>query len=160
MAESESDPRAVLVTDSHKVAQTVVDWLAAEGIASELIVPESSSSTDPLTGLTEEESAGEFEVRVLDAGRIEDARKLISDAQRAAQLRAIREGRSKRTGTVTAICEDCGKPSEWPAAAMGTTETCPHCTHYMDIPDPEDDWTGVDFGSPEDAETEEPEEKS
>jgi hypothetical protein len=32
---------------------------------------------------------------------------------------------------------------------MGTTETCPHCTGYMDIPDPDDDWSGVDFGDPE-----------
>jgi hypothetical protein len=30
---------------------------------------------------------------------------------------------------------------------MGTTENCPHCTQYMDIPDPDDDWGDVDFGT-------------
>jgi hypothetical protein len=160
MAESESDPRAVLVTDSHKVAQTVVEWLAAEQIAAELIVPNSSATPDPLTGLTEKPAAEEFEVRVIDAAKVEDARKLLSDAQRTARLHAIRDQRAKRTGTVTAVCEDCGKSSEWPATAMGTTETCPYCTGYMDIPDPDDDWAGLDFGEPEDAEkAEEPEDK-
>jgi hypothetical protein len=33
---------------------------------------------------------------------------------------------------------------------MGTTETCPHCSHYMDIPDPDEDWSGVDFDSEDD----------
>ena len=64
-------------------------------------------------------------------------------------LYLIREKRASRTGTTTAICEDCGKSSDWPASAMGTTELCPHCQHYMDIPDPDEDWGGVDFGKDE-----------
>jgi hypothetical protein len=60
---------------------------------------------------------------------------------------------------VTATCEDCGKSSEWPAAVMGTTEVCPHCGGYMDIPDPDDDFSGMDFGEDEDAEAEEETEK-
>ena len=34
---------------------------------------------------------------------------------------------------------------------MGTTETCPHCGAYIDIPDPDDDstWADVDFGQEE-----------
>ncbi len=61
---------------------------------------------------------------------------------------------------MAAVCEECGKSSEWPAEVMGTTETCPHCQAYMDIPDPDDDWSGVDFGeSEDDAETEKEEEK-
>jgi hypothetical protein len=158
MADAEADPRTVLSTDSPKVADTVIEWLAAEGIAAELIVPRPSVSSDPLTGLTEGPAEAELEVRVIDMAKVEDARKLLSDAQRTARLHAIRDERAKRTGTVTAICEECGKPSEWPATAMGTTETCPHCTAYMDIPDPEDDWSEVDFGEPEEAESEESDE--
>jgi hypothetical protein len=160
MADAEADPRTVLSTDSPKVADTVIEWLAAEGIAAELIVPRPSS--DPLTGLTEGPAEEELEVRVIDVAKVEDARKLLSDAQRTARLHAIRDERAKRTGTVTAVCEECGKSSEWPATAMGTTETCPHCTAYMDIPDPEDDWSGVDFGEPEEAveESEDSEDKS
>jgi hypothetical protein len=33
---------------------------------------------------------------------------------------------------------------------MGTTEVCPHCTAYLDVPDPDEDWSGVDFGQAED----------
>ncbi len=152
MADAETDPRWVYTTENHKVADTVIEWLAAEGIAAELIVPKPSVTSDPLTGLTEGPAEQELEVRVIDVAKVEDARKLLSDAERTARLRAIRDQRAKRTGTVTAVCEDCGKPSEWPASAMGTTETCPHCTGYMDIPDPDDDWTGVDFGNPEEVE--------
>jgi hypothetical protein len=76
-------------------------------------------------------------------------------------LREIRDQRSNRTGTVTAVCEECGKSSEWPATIMGTTETCPHCAAYMDIPDPDDDWAEVDVGEAEEADKaeEEPEDK-
>ena len=38
---------------------------------------------------------------------------------------------------------------------MGTTEVCPHCAGYMDIPDPDDDWSDVDFGEPRRRMTEE-----
>ena len=39
--------------------------------------------------------------------------------------------------------------------------TCPHCAAYMDIPDPDDDWAGVDVGESEEADKgeEETEEK-
>lgn len=165
MADAEADPRTVLSTDNPKVADTVIEWLAAEGIEAEVIVPRPSVTSDPLTGLTEGPAEEELEVRVIDAAKVEDARKLLSDAQRTARLHAIRDQRAKRTGTVAAGCEECGKSSEWPATAMGTTETCPHCTAYMDIPDPEDDWSGVDFGEPEEAvegseESDESEDKS
>lgn len=149
MADGASDPRTVLMTDSPKVAETVVEWLAAEGITAEIFVPPAPTSSDPFAGMAEAVAAEEMEVRVLEMSKIEDAKKLLSDAQRTARLHAIRDQRAQRTGTVTAYCEDCGKSSEWPATAMGTTETCPHCTGYMDIPDPDDDWSGVDFGDPE-----------
>lgn len=149
MADSEADPRSVYTTDNSKVADTVIELLAAEGIEAELIVPKPSVSSDPLTGLTEGPPEQELEVRVVDVAKVEDARKLLSDAERTARLHAIRDQRAKRTGSVTATCEDCGKSSDWPATAMGTTETCPHCASYMDIPDPDDDWSGVDFGEAE-----------
>jgi hypothetical protein len=157
---AESDPHAVLVTDSRKVAETVIEWLAAEGVAAELVVPKTTVTSDPLTGLTEE-SEEEFEVRVADVAKVEDARKLVASADRTARLREIRDQRSNRTGTVAAVCEECGKSSEWPATLMGTTETCPHCAAYMDIPDPDDDWSEVDVGEAEEADKadEEPEEK-
>jgi hypothetical protein len=152
MADGPTDSRTVLLTDSTKVAETVVEWLSAEGIAAEVHVPPVPTTADPFAGLTDALATEEMEVRVLDEKKVEDARKLLSDAQRTARLHAIREQRAQRSGTVTAYCEDCGKPSDWPATAMGTTETCPHCTAYMDIPDPDDDWSDVDFGKGEEEE--------
>ena len=67
-----------------------------------------------------------------------------------AALREIRQRRASRTGTVTATCEECGKASEWPAVDMGSTQECPHCARYMDVPDPDEDWSDVDFGTEDD----------
>jgi hypothetical protein len=152
MADAESDSPAVLVTDNQKVADTVVEWLKSEGIEAEVHYSPTQVSSDPLTGMTEGAPVEELEVRVVDIKRLDDAKKLLSDAQRTARLHSIRELRSQRTGTVTAVCEDCGKSSAWPATAMGTTDVCPFCQHFMDIPDPDDDWSDVDFGTAEEEE--------
>src|SRR5690242_3148684 len=109
MADGPTDPRTVLVTDSHKVAQTVVEWLASVGIVAEVTLPRLASNVDPIAGLTDLSSDDEMQVRVLDVEKVPDAMKLLSEAQRTAQLHAIREQRAQRTGTVTATCEDCGK---------------------------------------------------
>ena len=160
MAETVPNPRAVLVTDNMKVAETVIDWLASEGIAAEVFVPPPLTSSEPISGMTESFPSEELEVRVMDEKKADDAKKLLSDAQRTAMLKEIREKRADRTGSMTAVCEECGKSSEWPATAMGTTEICPDCQAYMDIPDPDDDWSGVDFGESEEAaEVEKEEEK-
>ena len=159
MAEAERDAHTVLVTDNDKVADTVVEWLTSEGIEAEVHYPTAQASSDPLTGLTEGTPDEEIEVRVIDLKKLDDAKKLLSDAQKTARLHAIREQRSQRTGIVTAFCEDCGKSSDWPATAMGTTEVCPYCQGYMDIPDPDDDWSDVDFGAAEESEEAEKEEK-
>jgi rRNA maturation protein Nop10 len=103
----------------------------------------------------------DFEIRVTDPKQADAAKELLTEAVAAGMKKAIREKRAARTGTTTATCEDCGKPSDWPASAMGTTEVCPHCGGYMDIPDPEeDDWSGVDFGEDEDAKEEEKKEET
>ena len=73
----------------------------------------------------------EFEVRVTNSAQLSEAKEWIASAVGAAVVHKVREKRAARTGTVTAMCEECGKPSEWPASSMGTTEVCPHCTAYL-----------------------------
>jgi hypothetical protein len=147
------NPLTVFVAESEKVADAVVGLLATAGIAAEIHVPPIDTTTEPLTGASEIVSKGvELEVRVQNEAQLKDAKDLISSAVGAAAVRAEREKRAARTGTVSATCEDCGKLSEWPATAMGTTEVCPHCGAYMDIPDPDEDWSGVDFGSEDEPE--------
>ena len=87
------------------------------------------------------------EVWVINPDHAEPAKQFLEEEIKSAE--AEKQKRANRTGTLTVICEDCGKPSEWPATAMGTTEVCPHCGGYMDVPDPDEDWSDVDFGEAE-----------
>ncbi len=154
---TDRDPRTVFVAENARLADAVIQLLAANNIPAE-VAPVAPIETSALTGMSAEPE--EFPILVTDEKLAEDARALLASAERMATVRAQVEKRAARTGTVTATCEDCGKPSEWPATAMGTTEVCPHCAHYMDIPDPDEDWSDVDFGTPEaDAEDKEEEAK-
>jgi hypothetical protein len=154
IAMSEENPASVFVAESLQVAEAVVRLLAAEGIVAEVIPPAPKTASEPITGITDMVESDEFDVRVTDPTKAADATKFMGSVIATAALQAIREKRSKRTGTVSVACEECGKTSEWPASSMGTTETCPHCTAYMDIPDPDDQWAGVDFGDPEEEDEE------
>jgi hypothetical protein len=146
----EPNPDTVFVAESLPVAEAVVKFLAANEVPAEVYTSATQSFTEPITGVSEVTGGDQFEVRISDPAQLKAARDLIASAESAAIVQSIREKRLQRTGTVTAKCEECGKSSEWPAASMGTTETCPFCSAYMDIPDPDDDWSDVDFGKPED----------
>jgi hypothetical protein len=147
MADADTDPRIVFVAENGRIADAVIQLLAASAIPAELADPGPPASS-ALTGMTDE-AATEFPIVVTDPTKVADARELLATAETVSAVRAIREKREARTGTVSATCEDCGKPSDWPASAMGTTEVCPHCGGYMDIPDPDEDWSDVDFGAEE-----------
>ena len=151
------DPRVVHVAPDLRTADVVASWLGEKGYLCETVPPDPPAvGTDGL-GL-EEPAAPGVEIRVLDVDQAEKARGALEEAIALAKLASQR---AARTGTVTATCEECGKPSDWPAADMGSTQECPHCLRYMDIPDPEDDWGDVDFGAPDgdDEGTPTPEEK-
>jgi hypothetical protein len=137
------DPRTVFVAENAKLADAVIQLLAANNIPAE-IGPVAPVETSALTGMSDAPEV--FPILVTDPSQVEGARLLLSRAEQYAVL----DKRAARTGNVTATCEDCGKSSEWPASAMGTTEVCPHCGNYMDIPDPDEDLSGMDFGEPED----------
>lgn len=46
---------------------------------------------------------------------------------------------------ISVVCEECGKSASFPAAQLGSTETCPHCGAYVDVGDDVgfDDWRGT-----------------
>ncbi len=144
---SEPNPLTVYVAENAALAEAVIQLLASSGIAAEIAqLPPAPISA--LTGMSEE-SGDEFPIVVTVPAQLKEAKELLTSAENVAALRAVREKRAMRTGTVNATCEDCGKPSDWPASVMGTTEICPHCAGYMDIPDPDEDWSDMDFGEPE-----------
>lgn len=147
---AEESPLTVFVAENQQVADAVVRLLADAGIGTDVHVPPIDTTSEPLTGASEIVwKNATFDIRLQNAAQVAEAKELIASAVGAAAVRAVRDKRAARTGTITATCEDCGKPSDWPASAMGTTEVCPHCGAYMDVPDPDDDWSGVDFGAPE-----------
>ena len=143
--ENDADSRVVFVAENARLAEAVIQLLAANGIPAELAeaAPQEASA---LTGVSET-PAEEFPIVVTDEAKVKDARELLATAETMAAVRAVRDKRLSRTGNVTVVCEDCGKSSDWPATAMGTTEVCPHCGGYMDVPDPDEDWSDVDFGT-------------
>ncbi|VTT96381.1 Uncharacterized protein OS=Planctomyces brasiliensis (strain ATCC 49424 / DSM 5305 / JCM 21570 / NBRC 103401 / IFAM 1448) GN=Plabr_2832 PE=4 SV=1 [Gemmataceae bacterium] len=146
---ADDNPLTVFVAEKLQTAEAVVELLAKEGLAAELVAPPPKADPEPVLGGADLVTSDAIEVRVADEKQAEKAREVLGTAIARAKLQALHEKRAARTGTVTAACEECGKTSEWPASAMGTTETCPHCTAYMDIPDPDDDWSGVDVGDAE-----------
>ncbi len=146
---AEEQPATVFVAESLRVADTVVRFLSEVGIPAEIVTPPPPTESQPITGMTEASGPEVFEVRVTDAGKVAAARELLESTAAALAVQAARQKRASRSGVVTATCEECGKSSDWPATAMGTTEYCPHCGAYMDIPDPDDDWSDVDIGKPD-----------
>lgn len=147
--------QCLLVAEDVRLAAALAEWLTEKGFPAEVASPGPVAEAGDSLGISEATHPG-VEVRVTNPDHVAPAREAIQEKRD--EILAIREQQAKRaarTGTVTAVCEDCGKPSEWPAAVMGTTEVCPHCTGYMDVPDPDENWDDVDFGS-EDADAEPP----
>jgi hypothetical protein len=141
----ERHPQCVLVAPEMAAARALADWLTEKGFPAEPLMPPAIAATGDSLGLTEEAFTG-IEVRVLKAEDAEPAKQAVAEMRdEVAAVRDRQKQRAERTGTVTAVCEDCGKPSDWPASAMGTTETCPHCSSFMDVPDPDENWDDVDF---------------
>lgn len=148
----ERHPLCVHVVEDLRVAALLADWLTDKGYPAQVVTPNPAAEAGDSLGLSEPTHPG-IEIRVVNPDHAAPARQMIADQmEEVTALKKQKEKRAARTGTVAAVCDECGKSSEWPAAAMGTTENCPHCTQYMDIPDPDDDWDDVDFGS-EDEET-------
>ncbi len=143
----ERDPRCVHVAPDLRTADLVAAWLGEKGFKCEVVLPENPAAPPDAIGLTAHEAPG-VEIRVIDVDQAEKVREAIAEQREALkEIQEARERRAARTGTVTAVCEECGKSSEWPAADMGSTQECPHCLRYIDVPDPEDDWGDVDFGT-------------
>jgi hypothetical protein len=136
----ERDPKCVLSVAEEKAAELLAAWLTEKGFPAEPVSLPPSTSEDPITHAAIP-VPGEFQVWVKNLDHSKEAQELI-ELQRAG-VQAVREREAKRataTGNITAVCEDCGKESEWPGSRIGMTEICPHCHSYMDIPDPDEVW--------------------
>jgi hypothetical protein len=127
------DPRCVYVADSVGEADISANWLKDRGIAAQVM---DRSTLGGLEGLTPWSALGigarGIEVWVVEPQDAPRALELLKEfeAERAAQVEANREA-----GPVTAVCEECGEASVFPAKDRGTVQNCPHCGAYMDVDD-------------------------
>lgn len=148
----ERDPRWVFSTPDLAGANVLAEWLGKNGYLCEVVPPAAVPPAGDALGFTEPPPPV-AEVRVIDIDQAGPARAALAEQRELlAEVKASHERRAARTGTVTAVCEECGKASDWPAADMGTTQDCPYCGRFMDVPDPdaEGDWGDVDFGTEDD----------
>jgi hypothetical protein len=145
-------PQTILVAEEFATANALAEWLTEKGFPAEVVRPSAAATPGDSLGLSPETGAG-IEVRLMSLEHMEPAKQAIAEQKEAiAEIRSREEKRAARTGTVEAVCEDCGKSSTWAASEMGTTQDCPHCHNYMDIPDPEENWDEADFEGAEEEE--------
>ncbi len=146
----ERHPNCVKVVEEMASAKQLADWLTDKGFPATPVMPDLGATPGDSLGLSPESFIG-YEVRVVKDEHAEPARQALEDLKEEVKEKLAKiQKRAERTGTTTAECEDCGKSSEWPASVMGTTETCPHCGCYMDVPDPDENWDDMDFEEEED----------
>ncbi|MCE9565931.1 MAG: DUF2007 domain-containing protein [Planctomycetes bacterium] len=141
------DPKCVFVAKDGASANLIAGVLIGAGFPAEVMNEATLGGFEGITGLVPGFSHKGVEVWVTDPAHVDPAKQFLEEEMKT--IEAEKQKRDARTGTVTVACEECGKSSDWPANAMGTTEVCPHCTAYMDIPDPDDQWADVDFGDAE-----------
>ena len=142
------DPKCVFVADDFGTAGLIVSYLASHDIEAVVMDEATQGGLEGLTwAAAGRVSTRGLEVWVRDADRAEPARALL--AAKAAEVGAAQAAKADRTGTVTAVCEECGEPTEFPAAAAGRTENCPHCRAYLDVPDPDAEDEGEYWNTPD-----------
>jgi len=79
----------------------------------------------------------------IDKSNIDAARPLLVEYER--QLVRRRTSSESGTGSIDAVCEECGKTSTFDASKSGTVQDCIHCGAYMDVGDDgSSDWPIAD----------------
>jgi hypothetical protein len=79
----------------------------------------------------------------IDESSMETARPLIAEYERERLRRQPTSDNPPRSasGTIEAVCEDCGKTTQFAASKNGTTQDCSHCGAYVDVGDDQLDWS-------------------
>lgn len=110
-------------------ADIVSAWLAGQGINAHV------TNRNPATNLYVPlaVSPNGIEVCVLGEEQAKRAKELL--AEHADELR--RRPQPIPPGKVfRAVCEECGRPTDFPSELFGSVQTCPHCRANMDVNEP------------------------
>jgi len=136
------DPKCVYVAGDMGTASVIVGFLGAHNIPAQLMNQMTLGGFEGLTPWAPGISHKGIEVWVIDP---EDATKALTLLkEQGEQIAADAEARAGLTGTVSVVCDECGRSAEFPASEMGTVQDCPHCHRWIDVPDPHDHWDESD----------------
>lgn len=124
------DPFAAYTAKSNLDAHLICDLLHSVGIPA--VVMEDVSQVGTWIGGT---LAGIHKPLVwIERADIGRAGPVLADHEwRIAERRAAERGEREGGTPVAVVCEECGKPSQFPAAQTGTVQNCPHCRAYVDV---------------------------
>jgi hypothetical protein len=108
------DPKCVHVADNLGVAETTALFLAQNGIPAQVMNPMTLGGLVGLTWLspTGVSSYG-IEVWVDNPAQADRAKELL---QAQADFQSSNVEQASRSGNVTALCDECGKPSTFPGS--------------------------------------------
>jgi hypothetical protein len=134
------DPRCVYVANSVGEADIIANWLAGNGVPTQVMDRSTLGGLDGLTPWSPLGIAAKgIEVWILDPR--DAARTLLLLEQHQADRDAQAEA-NRNAGPVSAECEGCGEITVFPAKQRGTVQDCPYCGSYIDVgddgPDPVD----------------------
>lgn len=127
------DPKCVHIADSLNEAEAAVLFLKGHGLPAQVMNPATLGGLLGLTWMsrTGVSSTG-LEVWVADPANVAPALQKLQEFA-ADQTKKVADKEAK--GPVEAVCEECGKTSTFPAAQRDSTQDCPHCGEYMDVPE-------------------------
>ena len=108
------DPKCVYVANNLGVAETTVVFLGQNGIPAQVMNPMTLGGLVGLTWLspTGVSSYG-IEVWVDNPAQADRAKELL---QAQADFQSSNVEQASRSGNVTALCDECGKPSTFPGS--------------------------------------------
>ena len=127
------DPKCVHVADSLSEAESVAHFLNSHGLPAQVMNPATLGGLLGLTVLsrTGVSSTG-LEVWVNDPVHAEPA---LQKLQEFAAEQTKKGADNETKGPVEAECEECGKTITFPGAQRDSTQDCPHCGAYLDVPE-------------------------
>lgn len=107
-------------------ADIVAAWLDDQGINVH-VKDRHAGSQAPLTV-----APRGIEVCVIDPAQVVRAEALV---RQHLEYREQKTNEPAMGRTIEAVCEECGKCSQFPFEQRGTVQTCPHCRQYLDVPE-------------------------
>jgi len=109
-------------------ADLIAAWLDDQGIKATVMGHDSFGRQ--AFGVTDPEGVGVF---VTDEAAAQRAAELLAEHDKA----AVRDSDRDDPGTVSVTCDGCGSVSAFPPEMRKTTQACPHCGGYVDVPEHE-----------------------